>query len=214
MAMNVGKELADLKQMTVPELREKYQAVFGEPTRAGNKDWLFKRIAWRIQALAEGDLSERARRRAEFLARDADLRTTAPHAPLDAAGGDGVGGGAAGNGVRDAKPSPSLADERVPPPGTVLTRVYRGQAYHVVVRDNGFEYDGQVFRSLSAIAKLITGSHWNGLLFFNIAKPRIETATNSEGRKNGQAAAGNGDAPAGRARIVAKPKRCRETVDA
>lgn len=64
MALNVGKELADLKQMTVRELREKYEVVFGEPTRAGNKDWLFKRIAWRIQALAEGNLSERAHQRA------------------------------------------------------------------------------------------------------------------------------------------------------
>jgi hypothetical protein len=95
----------------------------------------------------------------------------------------------------------------------VLTRVYRGQAYHVVVRDDGFEYDGQVFRSLSAIAKLVTGSHWNGLLFFNIAKPRIETATNGAGPKNGQAA-GNGELPAGRASTVAKPRRRRETVDA
>lgn len=50
---------------------EKYEEVFGEPTRAGNKDFLFKRIAWRIQSLAEGDLSERARRRADALARDA-----------------------------------------------------------------------------------------------------------------------------------------------
>lgn len=177
MGPNVGKELADLKQMSVRELREKYEAVFGERTRAGNKDWLFKRIAWRIQALAEGDLSERARRRAEFLARDADLRTTAPRAPLGAHGGDDVGGRAAGDGVGDAKASPSLADERVPPPGTVLTRAYRGQAYHVVVRDDGFEYDGQVFRSLSAIAKLITGSHWNGLLFFKITKPKRRRET-------------------------------------
>ncbi len=181
MAMNVGKEIADLKQMTVRELREKYEAVFGEPTRAGNREWLFKRIAWRIQALAEGDLSERARRRAEFLARDADLRTTAPREPATW-GGNGACGGVGANSVRDAKRAPVILDERVPPPGTLLTRVYRGQAYHVVVRQDGFEYDGQVFRSLSAIAKLITGSHWNGLLFFNIAKPRIETAANGAGR--------------------------------
>ncbi len=213
MTLNVGKELADLKQMTVRALREKYEAVFGEPTRAGNKDWLFKRIAWRVQALAEGDLSERARQRAEFLARDADLRTTAPRAPQAGLDGNGAAGRAAGNGAERAKPAPSLADERVPPPGTVLTRVYRGQAYHVVVRDDGFEYDGQVFRSLSAIAKLITGSHWNGLLFFQIAKPRTETAANGAERKNGQAA-GNGEAPTGRARTVAKPRRRREKANA
>ena len=53
MAMNVGKELADLREMSVRELREKYETVFGEPTRVGNKDFLFKRIAWRIPALAD-----------------------------------------------------------------------------------------------------------------------------------------------------------------
>lgn len=160
MQENVGKLLAELREMSVRELREKYEATFGDPTRAGNKDFLFKRIAWRIQSQAEGDLSERARRRAELLARDADLRTTAPRAPLVEMG------------AVDATPPASTADERVPPPGTVLTRHYRGQAYHVVVHQDGFEYDGQIFRSLSAIAKLITGSHWNGLLFFKLARSK------------------------------------------
>ena len=81
MTLDIGKQIAVLRQMTVRELREKYEEVFGEPTRAGNKDFLFKRIAWRLQSLAEGDLSERARQRAAELARDADLRTTEPRAP-------------------------------------------------------------------------------------------------------------------------------------
>ena len=165
--LDIGKQIAVLKQMSVRELREKYEEVFGEATRAGNKDFLFKRIAWRIQAVAEGDLSERARRRATELARDADLRTTAPRTPPATTGG---------NGVRDAKPAPASTDERIPPPGTVLTRVYRGQAYHVVVCEDGFEYDGEVYRSLSAVARKITGSHWNGLLFFGLTSGRrLET---------------------------------------
>jgi hypothetical protein len=212
MAMNVGKEIADLKQLTVRELREKYEAVFGEPARAGNKDWLFKRIAWRIQSLAEGDLSDRARRRAEFLACDADLRTTAPRSAGTKADGNGVGGPASAERERNGEPATGAHDERIPPTGTVLTRVYRGQAYHVVVRDDGFEYDGQHFRSLSAIAKLLTGSHWNGLLFFKIAKPKVEATVNGVGTEDGQVA-GNGKAPAGPARAVAKPKRRRETVN-
>ncbi len=168
MAQNVARMIAELREMSVSKLREKHEAVFGEPTRSGNKDFLFKRIAWRLQALAEGDLSERARRRAELLARDADLRMTAPRRTLNVPGGPGV---------RDGEAAPPLVDERVPLPGTVLTRVYRGRAYHVVVRSDGFEYDGRIFRSLSAIAKLITGSHWNGLLFFNIAKPKRQRET-------------------------------------
>lgn len=209
MPQNVAREFAELRRMTVQELREKYAAVFGEPTRAGNKDFLFKRIAWRIQSLAEGDLSERARRRAEFLARDADLRTTAPREPMAAPGGNGVDCQVAGNGVREAKPAAALADERVPPPGTVLTRVYRGQAYHVVVRDDGFEYEGQLFRSLSAVAKSITGSHWNGLLFFKIAKSKAEQLTDAAAPPK-QPAAGAGLASK-RAGTVPIPKRRQET---
>ena len=74
------KEIMSLTRMTVGELREKYLEVFGEETRSHHKDFLRKRIAWRLQALAEGDLSERARRRAEELADDADLRIRAPRA--------------------------------------------------------------------------------------------------------------------------------------
>jgi hypothetical protein len=51
-------------------------------------------------------------------------------------------------------------------PGTLLTREYKGQTIQVMVLDNGFEYEGQVYRSLSRIAKLVTGSHWNGYGFF------------------------------------------------
>jgi hypothetical protein len=191
MVPDIGKQIAVLKQMGVRELREKYEAFFGEPTRAGNKDFLFKRIAWRLQSLAEGDLSERARRRADALARDADLRTTAPRTPPSTTGE---------NGAKDAKPAPATTDERIPPPGTVLTRVYRGQAYHVVVRDDGFEYDGEVFRSLSAIAEMITGSHWNGFLFFKITKPKGAAAVETTTPKNWPAASND------------KPKRRRETT--
>jgi hypothetical protein len=67
MPQNVAAEIATLPQSRVSELRAKSAADFGEPTPSHNKVWLVKRIAWRLQALAEGDLSERARRRAAEL---------------------------------------------------------------------------------------------------------------------------------------------------
>jgi hypothetical protein len=76
--MNVGKEVAALQRLGVKALRTRYAEVFGEQTPAHNKVWLVKRIAWRLQALAEGDLSERARQRAAELANDADLRLSPP----------------------------------------------------------------------------------------------------------------------------------------
>lgn len=76
--MTIGQQIAGLERMTVGQLQAKYAEVFGEPARSGNRQWLFRRVAWRIQAMAEGDLSERARERARELARDADLRVRPP----------------------------------------------------------------------------------------------------------------------------------------
>ncbi len=77
MHLNMTKEMTALRKMTVQQLKAKYAEVFGDETRTGNKAWLVKRIAWRMQANAEGGLSEQARKRALELANDSDVRTTA-----------------------------------------------------------------------------------------------------------------------------------------
>ena len=71
-------EIENLRRASLAALREKYREVFREETRCRHREHLFRRIAWRLQALAEGDLSERARGRAQQIARDADLRMVAP----------------------------------------------------------------------------------------------------------------------------------------
>src|SRR5262245_26787308 len=78
MGLNIDRAVTAMRKMTVADLRAKYEEVCSEPTRSGNKDWLVRRIAWRMQANAEGGLSERARRRAMELANDAELRLKAP----------------------------------------------------------------------------------------------------------------------------------------
>ena len=157
--MNVGKEIAVLKHMTVAELRAKYAEVFGEETRSRHKMFLVKRIAWRLQSLAEGDLSERARRRAEELANDADIRMTPPRRTP----------GPEGQPVAVGTLRVS-ADKRLPMPGTVLTREYKGRTIVVTILPNGFEYEGKVYKSLSAVARAVTGTHWNGYHFFQLGK--------------------------------------------
>jgi hypothetical protein len=158
MHLNVDKEVAALKRLTVKELRAKYTEVFGEATNAHNRAWLVKRIVWRLQALAEGDLSERARRRAAALASGADLRLNPPRIRAV---------------VPAAEPVPARVlrlqpDERLPPPGTVLTRKYKGEVLQVQVLPHDFEYAGEVYQSLSAVAKAVTGSHCNGYHFFHL----------------------------------------------
>jgi hypothetical protein len=166
--MSMKHEIAGLERMTVSQLQARYAEVFGEPARSGNRQWLFRRVAWRIQALAEGDLSERARERARELARDADLRVKPPKDGEDAAlhpQPQPVGP------LRTVSGKLSLKrDPRVPVPGTKLTKTFKGHEYRVIVLPHGFEYDGQVFKSLSAVAHAITGSHWNGLRFFNLGE--------------------------------------------
>ena len=78
MESSVFIEIEKLRQMKVGALRAKYREVFGEESRSSNKQFLFRRIAWRLQARVEGDLSERARQRALEIADDADLRIRAP----------------------------------------------------------------------------------------------------------------------------------------
>jgi hypothetical protein len=158
MPPNVATEIAALPRLRVSELRTKFAAVFGEATPSHNKVWLVKRLAWRLQALAEGDLSERARQRAAELVAAADLRLSAPRP-------DQI------ESERVLEQSPTLrlqADDRLPRPGTILTRRYKGRTLQVEVLDHGFAFDGQVYRSLSAVAKAATGSHCSGHFFFGL----------------------------------------------
>lgn len=161
--INIPRELAALERMTSSQLRMKYAEVFGEESRSGHKEWLVKRIAWRIQADVEGDLSERAKRRAAELANDADLRLKAPATLKLVAEPQPVK-------KQITQSVPQSADKRLPPPGTVITRNYKGQKLRVTVRANGLEYQGELYKSLSAVAKAVTGTHANGFLFFKIGQ--------------------------------------------
>src|SRR5215475_2014 len=74
----LNPDIAALQRMSTSDLRRRYAEVFGDQPPSWNRVWMLKRLAWRLQAQAEGGLSERARRRAEELANDADLRLNAP----------------------------------------------------------------------------------------------------------------------------------------
>jgi Protein of unknown function (DUF2924) len=76
--MNLSQQIAQLQRMTTKQLQARFAELFGEETPANNRTWLLRRIAWRLQSLAEGDLSERARLRAAELAKGSDLRTGPP----------------------------------------------------------------------------------------------------------------------------------------
>ena len=155
--MDVYARIEELGRMQIAELRERYQEVFGEPTTTAHKQHLVRRIAWRLQVLAEGDLSERAHRRALKIADDRDLRLNVPARVMQSA-------------RTAAKRKPIQPDPRRPQPGSVLSRAFRGQSVEVKVLEDGFEYQDQLYGSLSAVARAATGTRWNGLVFFGLGK--------------------------------------------
>jgi len=165
---NIRTRLAALNKMTATQLREEYSELFGEESRSGNRQWLYRRCAWRLQALAEGDLSERARARARELARDVDIRVRPPAMSTLRASELPTVTRPAGSNLKCS------GDARLPMPGTRLIRKYKGRTFEVEVLDGGFVYDGEVYQSLSAVAAAITGGHWNGFLFFGLNDPRKE----------------------------------------
>jgi hypothetical protein len=149
------RQLDLLSGLNPAQLRERYAEVFGEPIRTGNKAWIIKRLAWRLQALAEGGLSERARQRASELAHEANIRLSPPRGRSKASAPE--------------KPT-QRSDPRLPAPGSVLTRFYKGHTLQVRILLHGFEFEGAVYPSLSAVAKAITGDHCNGFLFFRLGQ--------------------------------------------
>jgi hypothetical protein len=162
MEPTVNKVIEKLQDLRIPALRKRYWELFGEESKSSNKQFLFRRIAWRLQANAEGDLSERARRRATEIADDRDLRVRAPQEFVARPDSH------AGNIDRTHPPK----DARLPGTGALLTRRVGNRQIVVKVLSDGFEFESRRYRSLSAIAREVTGTRWNGLLFFGLTERR------------------------------------------
>ena len=141
MSDQVLARLAALKTTPTPQLKEQWRQLFeGEPP-AFNRRYLESRLAYRIQELAYGGLKPETVRRLEKMGEELD------------------------GGRVDVRKRP--ANDR-PISGTRLIRDYQCVEHCVTVRDNDFEYQGRPYKSLSAIARAITGTQWNGLTFFGV----------------------------------------------
>jgi len=164
------KQIEELKTMTARELRQEYIKVFGEESRSNHREFLWRRIAWRLQELTHGGLSLRATSQASKLANEADLRITPPREALETE----INGKSQRQNHNQSHTQPvrSNLDPRLPAVGTVLTRHYKGKVITVKILANGFEFEGEEYRSLSAIARAATGVSWNGYKFFQLQKKR------------------------------------------
>jgi len=142
MPNNIAKQLEDLLQLTRPELVAKWAEVFSHPLRCrAHRDFLIRCIAYRLQEQVYGGLSTTTRKRLRKLAAEIE----------------------AGSG-------PSLETPRIKL-GTRLIREWNGDTHEVTVITEGFAYRGKLYKSLSEIARLITGTRWSGPAFFGLKKP-------------------------------------------
>jgi len=167
MALNITKEVANMERLSVGALCERYREVFAEVTKARNKQWLIKRIAWKLQANEEGDISERARKLAMEIAQSSDIRTSVPKIrtrPIEATFATAT--------TIITPPG----DSRLPVAGTVLMKNYKGRSIQVRVLPNSFEYEGEQYKTLTSISRIVTGQkNINGFQFFKLGKS--ETAS-------------------------------------
>lgn len=159
---SIAAQLQALQGVSTAALRRHYRELFGEDTASHNRDYLFKRIAWRLQEQAYGGLSPRAAQRLETLVDASLIRQRPPHGfqpPVQAGP------------LPAQQPTP-----RTPTVGTVLHRRYKGRDLTVTLMDNGVLYDGTLYTSLTAAARAITGTRTSGRLFFGLAGGKEQTA--------------------------------------
>jgi len=149
----IQRQLDELQRMSTGDLVDRYEELHGHACRTRHRAYLIRKIAWRIQAKAEGDLTERARRRAAELADDAEIRTMAPRMLVTP-----PQPGEIRSRIRSLDPK-DRRDPRLPPPGSAIVRQYKGRTIRVSVLADGegFEFEGERYRTLSVVAKKVTG---------------------------------------------------------
>jgi hypothetical protein len=144
-------KIEGLKNKAIPDLQKEYEKLFnGHRPTSDNKIYLVRRIAYKLQELEYGGLSKKAKKLLKELIEAYDpinnrtLRS------------------------KSIKKKPDFRDERLPIPGAVIVKNYKGQKLEVKFLEKGFEYNNKIYKTLTTLAREITGSHWSGYEFFNL----------------------------------------------
>ena len=146
------EQIMALKNAPTEELQKRHKELYGEDAAGTHRLYLWRKIAYRLQESEQGSLSAKAKGRLNAIIEEYD--------PIN------------NKTLRPDKPASCLPvtvkDKRLPIPGTVITKEYKNTKHQVRVLEEGFEYNGKIYKTLSAIAKEITGAHWNGYLFLGL----------------------------------------------
>ena len=155
MRNGVLKQITDLQTLSYQNLQERWRTLYGTEPPTYNRALLVKRLAYRVQELAYGGLSDVAR---------AELRERLDAEQLDT------------EAAEVARMERRQRKDGMPVVGTRLIREWQARRYEVTVVQGGFEYEGRRYRSLTAVTKAVTGTHWNGPAFFGLRKPEKKEA--------------------------------------
>jgi Protein of unknown function (DUF2924) len=149
-------QIESLRKLKTKQLKLRFREVCGEASLSSNHTHLLRRVAWQLQANASGGLNARTLKRASQLTITAD-----PEFPMPEALRKDL----------EASSERQNRDPRLPPVDASIERSYQGSRLVVSVLENGFEYNGKIYASLSSIAHQITGTRWNGFHFFGLKEP-------------------------------------------
>jgi hypothetical protein len=152
-----------LAKMTVPQLQQRHMELFGEVSPTPHRQYVFRKIAWELQAREQGHLPEETRQYAIGIAREAKLGVRIAENASRSRGGVPL----------EQTATTSLTqthDSRLPMPGSIIVKEFKNRSIVVTVLDEAFEWEGRRFNSLSAIAQEVTGTKWNGFAFFGLTK--------------------------------------------
>jgi hypothetical protein len=133
--------MAAISRASLPDLKAQWRDLFGAQAPGINRAYLERRIAYKLQELAFGGLSEPTRAKLAALAKTAEKGST---------------------------PRTRMRSQDRPVAGTRLVRTWNGEEHSVTVLQTGFDYRGHSFASLTAVARRITGTQWNGPAFFGL----------------------------------------------
>ena len=153
---SMASQIARLPELPMPEIKALWQRLFGDDTPTHNRQFLERRIAYRLQEVefrkTDGNLLERNKRRIASLVETGKVKKR----------------------DRDYRPAA----------GTVLTRDYQGVEHRVIVTQDGqYDFQGRMYPSLSMIAREITGTRWSGPLFFGLKAPATPKKTAKKGAR-------------------------------
>lgn len=150
MQEDISGQIEALKTTGTAQLLAQYKELFGNKMAPGNRTFLNRQLAYRIQEQVMGGIAPAAKDRIQEL-----IQTYDPINKIAVKTNSGK--------------TATGRDGRLPMPGSFITRTYKGKRLEVKVLENGFEYQGALYKNLSAVAKAVTGDHWNGFLFFGFS---------------------------------------------